>query len=104
MSRTASRNPTEAAVACQPYASSAANRALEGVMRNYSSQGSYIETVHDFLLGTILIVRVVRYMFVPGSLVGETQPRPICLAEVKWRQELADGHIVRYCMGLKYID
>ena len=54
--------------------------------------------------GTILIVRMLQYpsvIFVPDS---GNQPRTICLAEVKWFQELAKSNGHRYGMGLKYLD
>lgn len=102
--RTASRNPTEAAVTCRTYASSAAGSASDGVMRNFSSQGSYIETSHKFESGTILILRTVRYPDIPPYVSDEERPRSICLAEVKWRRELADPDATRFGLGLKYLE
>ncbi len=102
--RTTPRNPIEAAITCQPYASIAADCASDGVMRNYSSQGSYIETSHNFKSGTILIVRMGQYPPMTSCQADDAWPRSIGLAEVKWRQELADETSMRYGMGLKYID
>jgi hypothetical protein len=34
----------------------------------------------------------------------EEQPRSICLAEVKWQEEMADDKAIRFGMGLKYLD
>ncbi len=101
--RAAPRNPTEAALTCRLYASTAAICASDGVMRNFSSEGSYIETSHKYKSGTILIVRMVRYPPMPPSLGAEERPRSICLAEVKWRQELADESAIRFGMGLRYL-
>ncbi len=104
MKRVAPRNPTEAAITCRPYASTGTIRASDGVMRNFSSQGSYIETSHNYKSGTILIMRMVRYPSMPSSLAAEERPRSICLAEVKWRQDLADDNAIRYGMGLRYLE
>ena len=90
IARDAQRNSTETAITCHPYTSSGAAQSSDGVMRNFSSSGSYIETSLEYKSGTILIVRTLRYPPRPLSLVVEDQPRSICLAEVKWRQELVD--------------
>ena len=73
-------------------------------MRNFSSQGIYIETSHNYKSGTIVIMRMVRYPPMPSSMADEERPRSICLAEVKWRQELADKNTNRYGIGLRYLD
>ncbi len=102
--RVAPRNPTEAAITCRPYASTGTSYASAGVMRNFSSQGSYIETSHKYKSGTILIMRMVRYPAMPPSIADEERPRSICLAEVKWRQELAGENAIGYGIGLRYLD
>ncbi|MBR9984374.1 MAG: PilZ domain-containing protein [Desulfosarcina sp.] len=102
--RVSPRNPTEAAITCQPYASTGSIYASAGVMRNFSSQGSYIETSRKYKSGTILIMRMVRYPALPPSTADEDRPRSICLAEVKWRQELAGQNAIGYGIGLRYLD
>ncbi len=102
--RIAPRNPTEAAITCRPYASTGAIYSSAGVMRNFSSQGSYIETSRNYQSGTILILRMVRYPAIPPSIADEERPRSICLAEVKWRQELAGENAIGYGIGLRYLD
>ena len=49
-------------------------------------------------------MRMVRYPPMPASMADEERPRSICLAEVKWRQELADENATRYGIGLRYLD
>jgi hypothetical protein len=98
------RNPTEAAISCRPLSSSGSPRTSSGVMRNFSSQGIYIETSHNYASGTIVIMRMVHYPPMPSSTADESQPRSICLAEVKWQQALADETAIRYGIGLKYLD
>jgi len=98
------RNPTEAVITCRPYASSGEVLASEGVMRNFSSGGSYIETPHKYKSGTILIVQMVRYPNMPSSMANEEWPRSICLAEVKWRREVTDKNAIRFGMGLRYLE
>ena len=102
--RDAPRNPTEAEITCRPYTSCGAICASDGVMRNFSSGGSYIETSHKYKSGTILIVRTLRYPPMPSSMADEEQPRTICVAEIKWQEELADDNAIRFGMGLRYLD
>ena len=102
--RTAEQNSSAAAIVCQPYASSRAARTADGVMRNFSNAGLYIETTHPFKSGTILVVRTVGRLSVAPSSTGENRPRSISLAEVRWRQELAHDADHRYGLGLRYLD
>jgi len=101
--RAGPRNPTDAIINCRPYASSGATRSADGIMRNFSSQGSYIEVPHQFPSGTILLVRMLRFPTLPRLKADEEQPRSVCLAEVKWQRELADENAVCFGMGLKYL-
>jgi len=73
-------------------------------MRNFSSEGSYIETSHKYKSGTILIMRMVRYPQIPSSLADEEKPRSICLAKVKWRKKLTDEDTFRFGIGLRYLN
>ncbi len=102
--RVVSRNPTEAAVTCRPFTSSGASHTADGVMRNFSNGGSYIETSSEFKLGTILHLRMVTYPHRPLSTGAEELPRSICLAEVKWRQEMVGENTIQYGLGLRYLD
>ena len=102
--RIAPRNPTETVITCRPFDSNGAIYASDGVMRNFSRRGSYIETSHRYKSGTILIVRTLRYPPMPSSMSDEEQPRSICLAEVKWQEEMADDNAIRFGMGLEYLD
>jgi hypothetical protein len=91
-------------VICRPYTSTGNVRSAKGVMRNFSSQGSYIETDLKFNSGTILIVRMVGCLPTPSSAESSEKPRSICLGEIKWRQNLMDEEDGRYGMGLRYLD
>jgi hypothetical protein len=91
-------------VICRPYTSTGNVRSAKGVMRNFSSQGSYIETDLKFNSGTILIVRMVGCLPTPSSADIDEKPRSICLGEIKWRQNLMDEEDGRYGMGLRYLD
>ena len=102
--RAALRNLTEVAITCRPFTSSDTTRTSDGVMHNFSSEGSYIETTENYSAGTILIVRMVGYPLIPSPMIDDGQPRSISLAEVKWHQQLVDENAVRYGMGLKYFD
>mgnify|MGYP001044498393 FL=1 len=100
----APRNPTLACVTCRPFTSSGATHTADGVIRNYSGKGVYMETSHRFKSGTILHLRIVEYPTEPLGAEGDVRPRSICLAEVKWRQELADANGLQYGLGLRYLD
>lgn len=102
--RVAARKPTEVAIACRQFTSSGATHTADGVMRNFSEDGSYIETSCEFKLGTILHLRMVHYPPISQSPGAEEQPRSICLAEVKWRQEWIDENSIQYGFGLRYLD
>ncbi len=54
LERAAIRNPSEVDIICWPYTSNGTIRESEGVMRNYSTKGSYIETPCKFKSGIIL--------------------------------------------------
>lgn len=102
--RVTSRNSTEAFVACRPFTSSGATHTADGVVRNFSEGGSYIESSRNFKLGTILCLRMLHCPPVSLSPGADTQLRSICLAEVKWRQEMVGENTIQYGFGLKYLD
>lgn len=102
--RTVPRISTEAALTCRPFTSWGAAHMADAIMRNFSEEGSYIETSREFKRGTILQMRMVRYPPMPSSAAGKTQPRSVCLAEVKWQQDLANENAPRFGMGLRYLD
>jgi hypothetical protein len=102
--RAAARVATKVAVLCRPYTSSGTVPFAHGVMRNFSNQGSYIESDLKFKSGTILIVRTVGCLPAPSPTDGYEQPRSICLGEIRWEQELTDVEERLYGMGLRYLD
>jgi len=102
--RSASRNRTQAPVICEPYTSGGVFRNVDGVMRNFSRNGSYIETSQPFQSGTILILRMEQYPPVPASADDDQWPRSFCLAEVKWQHAIGGEEPVRYGIGVRYLD
>jgi|AMWB02.1.fsa_nt_gi hypothetical protein len=102
--RSALRSTTEVSITCRPFTSSGTIRSSDGVMHNFSIEGSYIETTENYSVGTILIVRMVGYSLIPLPMTDDVQPRSISLAEVKWHQQLVDENTVRYGLGLKYLN
>jgi hypothetical protein len=103
ISRASLRNATEAAVVCSPFTSNRTTHTTCAVIRNFSKEGSYIETSCKFKSGTILHLRMVDFPSLPPSLKTEDLPRSIFLAEVKWWKELVDEGIMHYGLGLKYL-
>jgi len=102
--RVAQRIAIEAAITCRPFTSCWGADSAEAVMRNFSKTGCYIETSGEFKPGTILHVRMLRYPPMPPAAADKTQPRSICLAEVKWQQEVAVDNAIRFGMGLRYLE
>jgi hypothetical protein len=101
--RNTSRDFVEAPITCQPFTSKETVGSLDGVMRNFSSTGLYIESDTKFNIGTVLIVRVTDYPAGPWSATGDTLPRSISLAEVKWHQTVVRKDDVGFGMGLRYV-
>ena len=95
------RIPTEVPVNCRPFASSHIGRSSDGVMRNFSGGGLYVETCSEIMEGTTLIIRVIHFPSGWSGNVPEQGPRTICLAEVKWQKQLPGGHVARYGIGLR---
>lgn len=102
--RKTERHETAVAVVCQPYTSRRAERTIDGVMRNLSDGGFYMETRHPFKNGSILIVRTRGGPPEPSGRVESPRPRSISLAEIRWRRELAEDAEIRYGLGLRYLD
>ncbi len=100
----APRKPILAAVACRQFASNSATHTADGVIRNYSGKGVYMETSQRFKSGAILHLRIVQYPPEPLTVNADMRPRSICLAEVKWQQELTDAKGLQYGLGLRYLD
>ena len=73
-------------------------------MRNFSAEGLYVETSREFKPGAILLLRMEHFPPASPSPAAVGQPPSICLAEVKWRQELAAENTNRYGIGLRYLD
>lgn len=101
--RLANRMTVEAAVLCRPYASSAGCHAVDGIMRNFSNQGIYVETHRKFEPGSILVVRMIRLGNSPRKMIAG-YPRTICLGEVKWLRKDSGCQPIRYGMGIRYLD
>lgn len=101
--RIAPRSRTEALITYRPFASGSAIQSSDGVMRNFSDGGFYIETSRGVSARTTLILRIIRFPATWPEAVPEHVPRTICLAEVRWQKEIPDEHTVRYGMGLKYL-
>jgi hypothetical protein len=102
--RDSTRNPAEIGIVCQPYSSTRSIRQRAGILRNYSSGGIYLEIPHGYKPGTILVIRT-THSAQPISFVSPVEGvRTICLAEVKWQQDLSDQTTTRYGMGLGYLN
>ena len=101
--RTQDRGLTNACITCRSFTSDII-QASDGIMRNYSNSGGYIETSRKFSLGTVLVVRMTRCPGMGSSFAAEEGLRTIGLAQVKWMQELADKNTARYGMGIEYFE
>jgi hypothetical protein len=95
------RNPIEALFVCRPFTSGDPGHMTDAIMRNFSNNGSYVESSRGFNIGTILHLRLVNYSQQSTCKLTDHQPRSISLAEVRWRQKLAEAGVHRYGLGLK---
>ena len=102
--RTEERFATEVEIVCQPYGSIRTMRSVQGVIRNFSRGGIYIEIDHAFKTGTILMVRVVGCQSPPSTTECREKPRSNCLGEIKWRKDLGSEEAPHFGMGLRYLD
>lgn len=101
--RIESRHSTNADVICQPFASDL-TRISYGVMHNFSREGAYIETSIGSKFGTILLLQIAHNPKKQIFSAAKEQPPFMCLAEVKWKQELVDEYTIHYAIGLKQLD
>ena len=101
--RAALRMATDVFITWRPHTTKGIGRSTEGVMRNFSMEGVYIETHRPVQPGTIVVMRILHYP--PASLdrTGEHLPRSICLAEVMWQHVLTKHKTVWYGTGLRYL-
>ena len=98
------RHSAEIGIVCQPYSSCGTIRHFSGTLRNYSCGGIYIETPHEFKTGTILLIRTTHSAAPSSFHVCKEGLRTICLAEVKWQQELSDPRGPCFGTGLRYMN
>jgi hypothetical protein len=102
--RRTDRKEAETQVTCRMYTSSKANRAVCGVLRNFSTKGAYIESAYPFKIGTVLQLKLDPK---PGKALcadaGEL-PLPFCLMEVKWCHLLEDEYQQRFGVGLRHLE
>jgi len=102
--RSSLRISAEVTIKCFAHSSCGVVDPVDGVMCNFSNQGCCIETSCAFEAGTILLVRVEKYGCTPSSVPEAKQPRSICLAEVKWRRRIVEKNVIRFGMGLIYLE
>ena len=98
------RHPAAVEVAHRPYTSTGTIRQSNGIIRNFSNGGVYIETPHGYKSGTILVIRTTLSAPASSACVPGEGLRTICLAEVKWQMDLSDQKLPGYGMGLRYLD
>ena len=101
--RGSTRNSAEIEIVCQPYSSTSAGRHCSAVLRNFSDGGVYIEAPYEYSPGTILLIRTANAANPSNGLYPKEGLRTICLAEVRWRQNLRDTQTIRHGMGLGYL-
>ncbi len=101
--RMSTRNPAEIGIVCQPYSSTRATRHCTGVLRNFSDGGVYVEAPQGYRPGTILLIRTTNTAIPAADHHPNEGLRTICLAEVRWLQDLCDPETTRHGMGLGYL-
>ena len=98
------RHSTAVEMVSRPYTSTGTIRQSNGIIRNFSNGGVYIETPHTYKSGTILVIRATMSAPASSACVTGEGLRTICLAEVKWQTDLSDQKLSRYGIGLRYLE
>ena len=96
------RSPIMAAIACRPF-SGGLFQTSDGIMRNFSKGGAYIETSGKFKRGTILLIRTTVCLHSSSPSLSAKGPRSISLAVIQWVRDITGEAVSRYGMGLKFL-
>jgi hypothetical protein len=102
--RAFSRIYVKTEVTCRSFAGRIDVRTSDGILRNFSADGAYIESSDPYVPGSIIVLNMIHFPSLPLYLTEEISPRSSCLAEVRWKQELTDFEVFRYGVGLRYLD
>lgn len=96
------RSGVAVSIDCKPFSLVYETDLSEGILRNYSDEGAYVELPRPYNKGNILMMRLLEES--PASLDEEVGTcRPLSLAEVKWVRHIEDVGPPRYGIGLKML-
>jgi hypothetical protein len=96
------RSGVAVSIDCQPFSLVYETHQSEGILRNYSEEGAYVELPRPYNKGNILMMRLLEES--PSVLDDEVGTcRSLSLAEVKWVRHIEGVGPPRYGIGLKML-
>mgnify|MGYP001821763541 CR=1 FL=1 len=96
------RSGVAVSIDCQPFSLVYETHQSEGILRNYSDEGAYVELSRPYHKGNIVMMRLLEES--PAPLDEEAAAcRPMGLAEVKWVRHIEGVGPQRYGIGLKML-
>lgn len=96
------RSGVAVSIDCQPFSLVYETDQNEGILRNYSDEGAYVELPRSYHKGNILLMRLLEES--PTVLDEEVGTcRSMSLAEVKWVRPIEGVGPPRYGIGLKML-
>ena len=97
------RSRTDQSIDCRPFSLVYETDQSEGVLRNFSDDGAYVELPRPYYKGNVLMLRLLDEQGAAAAGEGGAC-RSHCLAEVKWARPLEDdSDPPRYGIGLKIL-
>lgn len=96
------RSGVAVSIDCQPFSLVYETYQSEGILRNYSDEGAYVELPRSYYKGNILMMRLLEESPTPLDDAAGTC-RPMSLAEVKWVRHIEGVGPPRYGIGLKML-
>ena len=102
--RVSMRKPARAPIDCCLLSSREDAWHIDGVLRNFSPKGAYIESKCNCRKGSVLIVRILEYPREEISSNSQVVIRSVGLAEVKWVHPMGGIYEKGYGIGLKYLN
>jgi len=98
--RATRRHPISTSIVCRHLNTAIAGSSFDGVMKNCSIHGVYVELAARCEVGTFLVIRVTGGS---GGYSKDEGFQSLSVAEVKWSRLIPAEGEARYATGLKYV-
>lgn len=101
--RESSRNQTKTPVCHYLLTPPQDAELIDGILRNFSSEGVYMESSRLYPKGSVIVLRIIYYPHQHFSTGAKAAIRSISLAEVKWVHPLKRRFENCYGIGLRFL-